>query len=114
MMDEFRVISENLRYLREKRGYTQEKLAEMVGLSASHISKVESGQRRVGMKTYLHILNVLNVSPDEYVLCAMNEISENDAERLREILEDCTEEEREFLLASLKNLKENMRKFKPV
>lgn len=111
MMNEFRIISENLRYLREKRGYTQEKLAELVGLSASHISKVESGQRRVGMKTYLHILNVLNARQDEYVLCAMNKMSENTIERLRDILEDCTEGEREFLLASLEDLKENMRKF---
>lgn len=112
MEDNFRMIAENLRFLREKRGYTQEQLAEMVGLSVSHISKVESGQRHVGMKTYLHILRTLEAKQDEYVLCAVERIRENRLERLRELLEGCTEEEWDFLVASLKSIKENMRIFK--
>lgn len=108
MEDNFQIIAENLRFLREKKGYTQERLAEMVGLSASHISKVESGQRRVGMKTYLHILRVLEAKREEYVLCVMDRIRENRVEQLQELLEGCTEEEWNFLVANLKNIKENM------
>lgn len=61
MYDDFQIISANLKYLREKSGYTQEQLAEITGLSVSHISKVEAGLRRVGMKTYISILQALNV-----------------------------------------------------
>ena len=50
MYDDFQIISANLKYLREKSGYTQEQLAEITGLSVSHISKVEAGLRRVGKK----------------------------------------------------------------
>lgn len=42
MYDDFQIISANLKYLREKSGYTQEQLAEITGLSVSHISKVET------------------------------------------------------------------------
>ena len=42
MYDDFQIISANLKYLREKSGYTQEQLAEITGLSVSHISKVRS------------------------------------------------------------------------
>lgn len=55
MYDDFQIISANLKYLREKSGYTQEQLAEITGLSVSHISKVEAGLRRVGMKTYISL-----------------------------------------------------------
>lgn len=112
-MNEFKIISENLKSMREQKGYTQEKLAEMVGLSASHISKVESGQRRVGMKTYLHILRALGAEPEEYVMCALGERNKSSVQRLKMLLEDCTENEIEFLLANLAAIKENMRKFSP-
>jgi transcriptional regulator with XRE-family HTH domain len=66
MYDDFQIISANLKYLREKSGYTQEQLAEITGLSVSHISKVEAGLRRVGMKTYISILhtNILVYNED--------------------------------------------------
>ena len=32
MYDDFQIISANLKYLREKSGYTQEQLAEITGL----------------------------------------------------------------------------------
>ena len=65
MYDDFQIISANLKYLREKSGYTQEQLAEITGLSVSHISKVEAGLRRVGMKTYISILQALNVEGND-------------------------------------------------
>lgn len=64
MDKEFQVIANNIKYLREKKGYTQEQLAEAVDLSASHLSKVESGQRRIGMKAYLSILQVLGTEEE--------------------------------------------------
>lgn len=67
MYDDFQIISANLKYLREKSGYTQEQLAEITGLSVSHISKVEAGLRRVGMKTYISILQALNVEWNDYI-----------------------------------------------
>lgn len=67
MYDDFQIISANLKYLREKSGYTQEQLAEITGLSVSHISKVEAGLRRVGMKTYISILQALNVEGNDYI-----------------------------------------------
>lgn len=71
MYDDFQIISANLKYLREKSGYTQEQLAEITGLSVSHISKVEAGLRRVGMKTYISILQALNVEGNDYINLAV-------------------------------------------
>lgn len=73
MYDDFQIISANLKYLREKSGYTQEQLAEITGLSVSHISKVEAGLRRVGMKTYISILQALNVEGNDYINLAVKD-----------------------------------------
>ncbi len=67
MYDNFEIISKNIKYLREKKGYTQEQLAEAADLSVSHISKVESGQRRIGMKAYLTVLEALNVNEEDFI-----------------------------------------------
>ena len=77
MYDDFQIISANLKYLREKSGYTQEQLAEITGLSVSHISKVEAGLRRVGMKTYISILQALNVEGNDYINLAVKDSNEN-------------------------------------
>lgn len=44
-------IAQNIRTLREERGYTIEKLAERAGVSANHMSKVENGLRNLSMES---------------------------------------------------------------
>lgn len=89
MYDDFQIISANLKYLREKSGYTQEQLAEITGLSVSHISKVEAGLRRVGMKTYISILQALNVEGNDYINLAVKDSNENNIKQYLAIFEGC-------------------------
>lgn len=39
----YRIISENIKYFRSAKGFTQRSLAEKTGLSVSYISKIEAG-----------------------------------------------------------------------
>ena len=105
MYDDFQIISANLKYLREKSGYTQEQLAEITGLSVSHISKVEAGLRRVGMKTYISILQALNVEGNDYINLAVKDSNENNIKQYLAIFEGCSEAETKFLLNSLETIK---------
>ena len=109
MDKEFSVIAKNIKYLREKKGYTQEELAEAADLSVSHLSKVEAGQRRIGMKAYLSILQALEVAEEEFVSIAADEEKENEFKQYQDIMQNCNEAEKKFLLATMKNLKENMK-----
>lgn len=110
MYNDYQVIAQNIKYLREKRGYTQEQLAEAVGISPSHLSKVESGHRRIGMKAYLSILQVLNAA-DDFTSIMIEEKDENDFINYQEIMSDCSEDEKEFLFKMLSDIKENMKVF---
>lgn len=42
-------IGKNIKYCRKMKGYTQEELAEKANISVSHLSKIETGKRTIGM-----------------------------------------------------------------
>jgi len=110
MYEDFQIIANNIKTLRIRKGYTQEQLAEAAGISASHLSKVETGQKRIGMKTYLSVLQILDVKDDEYVSLAVeNEKKEEEWSRFKDLMEDCTDAEERFLLETLENVKQNLR-----
>jgi transcriptional regulator with XRE-family HTH domain len=50
--------------LREKKGMTQEQLAEWVELSPMHVSVIERGVKLPKLETLINIANVLDVSAD--------------------------------------------------
>lgn len=49
---------------REKKGYTQEQLAELAELSVQHISVIERGIKAPKLKTFIHLANVLEINAD--------------------------------------------------
>jgi len=51
--------------LRQKRGLTQEKLAELIQYSPNHISKIESGRTYPSFELIINIAKALNVDTQE-------------------------------------------------
>ena len=56
----------NLKIQRLKRGYTQEKFAEIVDMHEKHIGKIETGNQNVTLKTVNKLANALNVEPFKF------------------------------------------------
>lgn len=112
MKDYIRSIAENIKKLREQRGMTQEKLAELAGISQSHLSKIEAGSRNIGMKTYTRILEALGAVP---ILLSEVERIERHVELLERfisIIKECSEVELRFYMDTLESMKDNMNKIK--
>lgn len=112
MKDYIRSIAENIRKLREQRGMTQEELAELAGISQSHLSKIEAGSRNIGMKTYTRILEALGAVP---ILVSEVERIERHVElmeRFMFIIKECSEAELKFFMDTLESMKDNMNKIK--
>ncbi|MAW77983.1 MAG: hypothetical protein CMJ95_11445 [Planctomycetes bacterium] len=59
-------IGDVIRTLREGKGVTAKDLAERVGLSASQMSRLENGQRRVNSEVLARIARALEVTPSEF------------------------------------------------
>ena len=53
----------NVRYYRNKCGYSQEYLAELAGLHRTYISAVERERRNISIENILHIAEALNIEP---------------------------------------------------
>lgn len=112
MKDYIRSIAENIRKLREEREMTQEELAELAGISQSHLSKIEVGSRTIGMKTYIRLLEALGAVP---ILVSEVERIEKHAEVLARficILKECSETELRFFMDTLESMKDNVYKLK--
>ncbi len=52
-----------LKYYRLMRGYTQEILAEKLGVDAHYISDIECGTRNITFKTLFRITSALDIEP---------------------------------------------------
>lgn len=103
-------IAYDIKRAREERGFTQEELAELAGISHSHLSKVETGTRAIGMKTYVKILEALEVTP---VLVSEVERTEKNTELLLRficILKECQETELQFYLDIIESMKGSLSK----
>lgn len=58
-------IGKNIRELRHEKGMTQAKLAEMTGVSANHISHIETGTGAISIKLVSKISQALVVTPND-------------------------------------------------
>lgn len=104
-------IGARIRAFRKKRGLTQQVLAELSGQEPSNISHIERGATKLGLPTIVSIANALGVSVDE-LLCDSVEHAETVFKReISDVLADCSPAEIRFFAATIKTLKENLRRY---
>ena len=63
-MDEnilYKSLGTRIKYLRENKGLTQDKLAEKAGLSIDYIGKIEVNINKPGLRALIKIANALDV-----------------------------------------------------
>lgn len=109
MKDYHKLVANNIRKLREIKGYTQEKLAEEVDISVSHLSKAETGQRQLSMNTYINILQELDAT---FMLITYLKGIEGAEEFMQEfitLINDCSKDEMQFLLKTMISIKQNLK-----
>lgn len=59
-------IAQRLIELREKRGITTNKLANLAGISQSHLREIELGQRNPTVETLSYFCDALGISLEEF------------------------------------------------
>lgn len=58
-------IAQRIRAFRKLKGYTQNELAESLGVSIAILGAIERGTRKPDSKIILNISNVLGIAPEE-------------------------------------------------
>lgn len=64
---DYAAIGKRIRYMRKTMRLTQEKFAEMIGISTAFIGHIERGTRVMSMETLLSVARALGCSTD-YIL----------------------------------------------
>ena len=102
---DYAAIGRRIQAVRKARGISQEALCNITDLSQSHVSHIECGKTKLSLIAIVAIANALKTTTDS-LLYDNVEISVNAYDRdFKDLLEDCTENERAFLLESATQLK---------
>ena len=62
---DFKAIGKRIKIARIKKNFTQEAVADRIGVSPQHVSNIETGNSSVSLPTLVAIANMLSVSVDE-------------------------------------------------
>lgn len=65
MKNLFEILGKRIKEERKKRGLTQERLAELAGISNNFISYIESGRKTASLKTIKKIADILELPLSE-------------------------------------------------
>lgn len=107
MQINYKKVGGKIKEARKKQGYTQETLAEIIDLSASHLSHVESGIAKISLPTIVAIAKTLNVSLDDLLSLEIdNQSIYLTMKELDRIFKNCTVKEKNLLIHNLNILKQ--------
>ena len=81
-------------------------------MSRVHIGYIERGERAPSLESVINIANSLNVSADELLVGNLLVAESRMSTEELDILNDCSTEECEILLKSMKGLKETIRAYR--
>ena len=88
-------LGDLIRELREARGISRNKLAERAGVSVSHLEKIETGLRGLGMNTFIKIMLVLDININLHSEGMTTQ--EKCASKVQDIIINSTEKEARYL-----------------
>lgn len=109
MKNSYMMIADNVRKLRKQKGYTQERLAEEVNISVSHLNRFENGQRLLSLNTYIDILQALDAMT-MLIACPKNiEDAEDLLQDFIVLIDDCSKQEAQLLLTTMDNIKKSIK-----
>ena len=107
---DYNAIGKRIKIARIKADLTQERLAEAVQVSPSHMSNIETGTTRVSLTTIVTIANALSVTTDDLLCDSVKKARVQFERDIEETLEDCDEYETRMIADMAQALKETLRK----
>ena len=107
---EYKAIGKRIKIARIKADLTQEKLSEMIGVSPTHLSNIETGSTRVSLKTIVSIANALHITSDDLLCDNVIKAKVQIEQDIAAVLEDCDEYEIRVIRDMAAATKETLRR----
>ncbi|MBD5537994.1 MAG: helix-turn-helix transcriptional regulator [Lachnospiraceae bacterium] len=107
---DYYAIGQRIRKVRKARGLSQEKLAEKVGISTTHMSHIETANTKMSLPTFAELAAVLEVRTDELLYDDRPEDRSTSIAYITELLDDCTIQQVRIIEDIVKATKESLNK----
>ncbi len=107
---DYRAIGKRMKIARIKADLTQEKLAEMSGVSPAHMSNIETGTTRVSLTTMVAIANALGVTLDNLMCDNLIHARVQFGQDIADTLADCDTYEIRMIADMAQALKNTLRR----
>lgn len=107
---DYKAIGKRIKIARINKDFTQERLSEIIGISPTHLSNIETGTTRVSLSVIVSIANALQVTCDD-LLC--DNVVKSNVQFQRDIahvLADCDEYEIRVICDMAVAIKETLRR----
>jgi transcriptional regulator with XRE-family HTH domain len=99
---DYKILAERIKQARQERGYSQSKLAELVGVSTNTIGKLEINYTTVSLNTILNIANALEVDVNYFFSDTVMNTKKSTDLLIDSLLEDFTEKDKQLLIQLIK------------
>ena len=107
---DYKAIGKRIKIARIKADLTQERLAEMVEISPTHMSNIETGTTRVSLTAIVSLTNTLSVMVDDLLCDSVVKSKVQFEKDIAGILADCDEYEIRMVKDMAQALKETLRR----
>ena len=102
-------IGQRIRKLRRAHGFSQEELAERIGISTTHMSHIETGNTKLSLQVFVDIATALEVRTDD-LLDTPTVTTSQALEEIAAVLDRCTAQEARIIADIVKAAKRSLDK----
>lgn len=107
---DYKAIGKRIKIARIRADLTQERLAEMVEISPTHMSNIETGTTRVSLTVIVSLANALSVTVDDLLCDSVIKAKVQFEKDIAGILADCDEYEIRMVKDMAQALVETLRR----
>ena len=87
---DYYAIGQRIRKIRKARNLSQEQLSEMVGISITHMSHIETGNTKLSLPVLVDLANALEVRTDDLLYDKVTAERSTATDNIVQLLEACT------------------------
>ncbi len=107
---DYKAIGKRIKIARIKADLTQERLAEAVAISPTHLSNIETGTTRVSLTAIVNLANALSVTVDDLLCDSVIQAKPQFEKDIAALLADCNEYEIRMVKDMAQALVETLRR----
>ncbi len=98
-----RYLGKRIKELRNNKNLTQDALAEKISMKTSNLSNIETGKSAPSLVTIIQLINVLEVSPNEFFSFYHHKEPEDLKNEIDKIFDNQTQENQRLLYKIVKS-----------